>query len=300
MNVYQYLNSKDVAEHLEKIGFQFTSLEAARVIENCNHINLAEKHDAFRLLMEEMPDEEITLPAERGQAAEETTLHTLLKEYISAEEELLRSFEKDEKGYLYEFRFAGFMDGIKMTFHREHLTYRELKKEMKSIPRHLEICEGIEEFIIEKINIETKDSTLLVLTKNGEPMSIENLDFYYEPYTVLHFANGFRAIFPHPFQKGDLVCGIDNKNPFVFIEAKENTVVGYHLTNTGLKEQEIYTFPLELEYCRKELKGKEKALAAVSDFVKGKTDLAEFANRYHKAELEGYAEKIRISLRENP
>ena len=74
MNVYQYLNSKDVAEHLEKIGFQFTSLEAASVIENCNHINLAEKHDAFRRLTEEMPDEEITLPAECGWAAEETTV----------------------------------------------------------------------------------------------------------------------------------------------------------------------------------------------------------------------------------
>jgi len=71
------------------------------------------------------------------------------------------------------------------------------------------------------------------------------------------------------------------------------------LTNTGLKEQEIYLQPLELKYCRKELKGKEKALAAVSDFVKENIDLAEFANRYHKAELEGYAEKIRISLREN-
>ncbi|MBR3837016.1 MAG: hypothetical protein IKJ74_02615 [Clostridia bacterium] len=243
--------------------------------------------------MEKMPDEEITA------APAFSTLHSLLKEHISAEEKMVQSFESEEEGYLYEFRYAGFMDGIKMPFHREHLTYRELKKEIKSIPRHLEICEGIEEFIIEKINIETKDSTLLVLTKNGEPMSIENLDFYYEPYTVLHFENGFRAIFPHPFQKGDLVCGIDNKTPFVFIEAKENTVAGYHLTNTGLKEQEIYTFPLELEYCRKGLKGKEKALAAVSDFVKGKTDLATFANLYHKAELEGYAEKIRISLREN-
>ena len=299
MNVYQYLNSKDVAEHLEKIGFQFTSLEAARVIENCNHINLNEKHDAFRLLMEEMPDEEITLPAECGRAEKRTTLHTLLEKYIVAEEELLRSFEKDEKGYLYEFRYAGFMDGIKRMFHREHLTYRELKKEMKSIPRHLEICEGIEEFIIEKINAETKDSATLTLDEKGVPLRAMNFDVYFEPYTVLRFEGGNRAI-PHPFQKGDLVCGIDNKTPFVFIEAKENTVAGYHLTNTGLKEQEIYILPLELEYCRKELKGKEKALAAVSDFVKGKTDLATFANLYHKAELEGYAEKIRISLRENP
>jgi len=292
MNVYQYLNSKDVAEHLEKIGFQFTSLEAARVIESCGHINLNEKHDAFRRLMEKMPDEEITLPAECGREEKRTTLHTLLKEYISAEEELLRSFEKDEKGYLYEFRYAGFMDGIEMVYHREYLTYRELKKEMKSIPRHLEICEGIEEFIIEKINTENKERTCLTLDKNGEPMSIENLDFFYEPYTVLRFENGNRAI-PHPFQEGDLVCAIDNKTPFVFMEAKENTVAGYHLTNTGLKEQEIYLLPLELKYCRKELKGKEKALAAVSDFVKENIDLATFANLYHKAELEGYAENIK-------
>ena len=175
----------------------------------------------------------------------------------------------------------------------------KLKKEMESIPRHLEICERIEEFIIEKINVETKDSATLTLNEKGVPIRAINLDVLYKPYTVLRFESGNRAI-PHPFEKGDLVCGIDNKTPFVFLEAKENTVAGYHLTNTGLKEQEIYLLPLELEYCQKELKGKEKTLAAVSDFVKGKTDLAEFANLYHKAELEGYAEKIRISLRENP
>ena len=205
---------------------------------------------------------------------------------------MLRSFEKDEKGYLYEFRYAGFMDGIKRVFRREHLTYRELKKQLKSIPRHLESCEGIEEFIIEKTNAETKDSASLTLDKQGIPLRAMNFDVYLDPYTILCFESGNRVI-PHPFQKGDLVCGIDNKTPFIFIEAKENTVVGYHLTNTGLKEQEIYTFPLELEYCRKELKGKEKALAAVSDFVKENIDLAEFANRYHKAELEGYAENIK-------
>jgi hypothetical protein len=293
MNVYQYLNSKDVAEHLEKIGFQFTSLEAARVIENCRHVNLSEKHDAFRRLTEEMPDEEITLPAECGWAAEETTLHTLLEKYIVAEEKMVQSFEKEEKGVHYEFRSAGFMDGIKRTFHREKLTWLELKKEIKNIPQHLEICQGIEEFIIEKTSAVTKDSTCLVVNKNGEPMSIENLNFFYEPYTILRFESGNRAI-PHPFKKGDLVCGIDNKTPFVFLEVKENTVAGYHLTNTGLKEQEIFLSYLDLEYCRKELKGREIALQAARDFIKGKIDLAEFAKLYHKAELEGYAENIRI------
>ena len=294
MNVYQYLNSKDVAEHLEKIGFQFTSLEAARVIENCNHINLKERHDAFRLLMEKMPDEEITLPAECGREEKRTTLHTLLEKYIVAEKELLRSFEKDEKGYLYEFRYAGFIDGIKRIFYREHLTYRELKKEMESLPRHLEICEGIEEFIIEKTNAETKDQTCLTLNEKGIPLHVENLDVLYKPYTVLRFESGNRVI-PHPFQKGNLVCGIDNKTPFVFLEVKKDTVTGYISTSKGLKKEELFLSHFELEYCRKELKGKEKTLAAVSDFVKENIDLAEFANLYHKAMLEGYAEKIRIS-----
>ena len=100
MNVYQYLNSKDVAEHLEKIGFAFTSLEAARVIENCRHINLAEKHDAFRRLTEEMPDEEITLPGECGRETEKTTLHALLKEYISQRKKWCKALKRRKKGII--------------------------------------------------------------------------------------------------------------------------------------------------------------------------------------------------------
>lgn len=300
MNIYQYLNSKDVAEYLEKIGFTFTALEAARIIEICRHINLAEKHDAFRLLMEEMPDEEITLPAECGQEAKDTTLHTLLKEYISAEDELVQSFEKDEKGYLYEFQFTGGFGEIKHTFNHNYLTYRELKKEMKSIPRHLEICEGIEEFYIEKTNTETKDSTSLALDEKGTPMSVENLAIFCEPYTILRFESGNRAI-PHPFKKGDLVCEYDEKErPFVFLDADGENVVGYSLEKGTLKKEKEYVLPLEVEYYRGEIKEEQKALQAASDFIKGKTDLAEFANSYHKAMLEGYAEQIRISLRENP
>lgn len=297
MNVYQYLNSKDVAEHLEKIGFQFTSLEAARVIENCNHINLNEKHDAFRLLMEEMPDEEITLPAERGRAAEETTLHTLLKEYISAEEELVRSFEKEEEGCIYSYEIAPSLGAPDPPLRAGMLlTYPMFQKEVTLL------LKGNPSFYIHlsKFNLEKREACYFCLDGKGNAQWVQNLDAFYKPYTVLCFESGNRAI-PHPFKKGDLVCEYDEKDrPFVFLDADEENVVGYSLEKGILRKEKEYILPLDVEYYRGDIQEEQKALQPVSDFVKENIDLAEFANRYYKAELEGYAEKIRISLRENP
>ncbi len=297
MNVYQYLNSKDVAEHLEKIGFQFTSLEAARVIESCGHINLNEKHDAFRRLMEKMPDEEITLPAECGRAAEETTLHSLLKEYISAEEKMVQSFDSAEEGCIYFCEIAPSPDAPDPPLRAGMLlTYPKFQKEVTRL------LKGNYGFYIHlsKFNLEKRETCNLCLDGKGNAEWVQNLGAFYKPYTVLCFESGNRAI-PHPFKKGDLVCECDEKDrPFVFLDADEENVVGYSLEKGILRKEKQYVLPLDVEYYRGETKEEPKALQAVSDFVKENIDLAEFANRYHKAELEGYAEKIRISLRENP
>ena len=44
MDITRFINSRDIREHLKKIGYQFTSLEAAWLIWQCKNITLAEKH----------------------------------------------------------------------------------------------------------------------------------------------------------------------------------------------------------------------------------------------------------------
>ena len=76
------------------------------------------------------------------------------------------------------------------------------------------------------------------------------------------------------------------------MDADEENIVGYSLEKGILRKEKQYVFPLDVEYYRGETKEEPKALQAVSDFVKGKTDLATFANLYHKAMLEAEIEKM--------
>ena len=55
MNIYDYINSPDVAEHCRKIGHEFNSLEMAVIIANSNK-SLEEKHEAYREIISDYPD----------------------------------------------------------------------------------------------------------------------------------------------------------------------------------------------------------------------------------------------------
>ena len=44
MNIIKYINSIDVAQHLDHIGYKFTATEAAFLIWQSHKVSLAEKH----------------------------------------------------------------------------------------------------------------------------------------------------------------------------------------------------------------------------------------------------------------
>lgn len=43
MNIYSYINSKDVREHLQNMEYHFTALEAAFIVYHSTQISLLEK-----------------------------------------------------------------------------------------------------------------------------------------------------------------------------------------------------------------------------------------------------------------
>ena len=56
MDVYQYVNSKDIRAHLESIGYQFNALEAAWLVYQHRGITMDERHAAWREIIDTMPD----------------------------------------------------------------------------------------------------------------------------------------------------------------------------------------------------------------------------------------------------
>lgn len=48
MNVYKFLGSRDMAIHLKKIKYEFSTLERAYIVAADNYNSLADKHSEWR------------------------------------------------------------------------------------------------------------------------------------------------------------------------------------------------------------------------------------------------------------
>ena len=281
MNIYPYFNSKDMAEYLKKIGFCFTAVEMARIIEHCDHITLEEKHEAFRLLIKDFPDAMITIPQTSEKKEEEILLSSFLNDYIATENKLTHEFDEKEENCVYSCT-ASNIQHPPVDFLIDYTIWEDFQKEQKElIGRHPYV-------FLNKFNFITKEKSLLCFDKNGKIVSVENrfLRKFYSPLSFVHTERKF----PLPFEKGDLVC--DDEDPFVFLDAGIDSIFGYSLIHGNLRKVELFLPSPKLEYYREEPKGLDRVLKIASDFEKGKISLAEFANLYHKIRLEGYAEEV--------
>ena len=58
MDIYSFMNSRDRREHLRSIDYKFDSLEAAWLIYDYRSVSYEKKREAWKELMETMPDYE--------------------------------------------------------------------------------------------------------------------------------------------------------------------------------------------------------------------------------------------------
>ena len=79
MDIFQYINSKDIRAHLESIGYRFNALEAAWLVYQCHTATMKEKHAAWREIIDTMPDIRVEFADECLEPFE--SLHQLLRDY---------------------------------------------------------------------------------------------------------------------------------------------------------------------------------------------------------------------------
>lgn len=101
IDVYKYIRSKDVREYNEKIGKKFTTLESAFLVWRNSDLTLKEKHDAWREIMTEMPDEEV-----KRRHSDYSSLFALLKEFIKTDNELIDEFYKKDEQTVYSYKYC--------------------------------------------------------------------------------------------------------------------------------------------------------------------------------------------------
>ena len=101
MSIYDFINSPDIREHWEQIGYKPSPLEMAWLIWQSNNHTLLQKHSAFWTLIDNTDD----CPIPAGiHSRERESLHEFLILRQQLEINLSSDFYKEEPGAVYSYR----------------------------------------------------------------------------------------------------------------------------------------------------------------------------------------------------
>lgn len=318
MDILRFINSKDIRKHLNSVGYRFNSLETAWLIYQCRDATIKEKHKAWNELIETMPDCSIE---ERLNTIPQDSLHAFLKKYMELEDKLINEFydEKhtdtfdDDKPFVFKFEYF-YENGSKYdwetVFSRFDAIYENIMEPEEDV-----ISIRCTKMQLDRLNtwqIAYLTPTFDILEIDpGRIKNNDESDIYWGVFEGLWFD------FPTPFHKGDIVCDPERVKPdklcggpFVLTEvcldrikrdktkeqirARGDTtdmcVAGYFLNEDGSIYGEVTWNYMDLEFYEKELKGPQRTLIALSNFIKGEIDSALFARAYHQIITNGYAD----------
>ena len=113
MEMTDFLNSGDIAEHWRRIGFFCTPLQSAYLVWHNRTKTLAEKHAAWREIIQSMPDCPVAQGHRKTNMGLSDTLagslHDFLQAFVSLQEKLIGQFYRkgDHAAYRYRVLYEG-------------------------------------------------------------------------------------------------------------------------------------------------------------------------------------------------
>ena len=292
MDIYQYMNSKDIRDYLVEIQYQFSPLEAAGMIYRSDHHTLEEKFEAWEELIRTTQDCEIP---KRYNCHYRPSLHEFLKKYIAMMRKYIQQFMKTENGMVYQYQFYCPGD-VDMCIDKG--IYSSLDKCWENLQEDMDLDMYVIEIYkqrIDKDGITTayyaKDGRLFALDPYWEDMTEEESDMLRYSFEGLWFD------IPTPFKKGDIIVYCKDKmTPYVaakigpmvldsiptwtkrewIVENGDETdmmVCGGFADTEGNIYYESDCCYLDMEYFRGELKGTDRIMIALSNYLKDEIDM---------------------------
>lgn len=216
MNIYDYFNSRDIAEHCRKIGHRFSATESAYLIWRSNHHTLEDKRKAWESIIDTMPDEKF----HPNWNFDGHTLHSFLRTYMRLQDEFIEDFCTTWKGYIYTYatmrkfedyyrpddiffdRFEACLNALKIN-ELEDDPYDEIAK--AKITRH-----KLYSSYVSFRDAEEQES--IVFDKQLHPIDIDPACESEGEGRFLGPSYGFYDMWvaiPTPFRKGDIVVDVD-------------------------------------------------------------------------------------------
>lgn len=314
MDVYKYVNSKDVREYLRSIEYIFSGSDAAWIVERCVGLSLEEKISAWKEIMQTMPDCKVVSPYREGDVFE--SFYAALTEYIDQKESLLEGFQKKSDKDYYEFDYK--YDDPNLDRYSSYIgPYESFDECVAEIRKDINTGGHSIGYYVRKSEIGFKHSYSCEYSRDEKllnvsgPGHINEKDYYRIEYLFINMWPEF----PVPFKKGDILRyasphgqryerftvmtelrtvskdGID-----IFgHEEKIRHLFGYFQTGVGsIYENPTWGHYIDFEFCPEEvLKGKRKILLSLSNYIKGKIPLECFVNDYHLIMLTEQMKDIR-------
>ena len=326
MEIFKFINSKDIRKHLENLDYQFTSAEAAFLVYQCQTITLEEKISAWEEIILTMPDCEYRIPRDNMQREKYRyipSIHKRLSEYIEHIRQAISNFS-DNEGYIYRIEDEGF------PFLSLEDCFGYLKKEYTNATEE-DCAIRIYKQKIYSPSVDSDDTykkyNSMLLNHKGIILDVSDKDDFFDE---MWFS------FPTPFKHGDIVYtsydspfwGFPRSEPFVLYfmqtwnlqEMLENGFSKDEASNSDKRRQACLrsgdisdmgaygynirkdfgiwnefggqAFYLNLEYYREPLTGRCRALKPISEYLKKTIDIALLVNSYSLILLEEYQRSL--------
>lgn len=206
MDIYNLFVSKDVREYLRKIGYKFSTEEAAFLVYVNGGMTIKQKHAAWQEIIDTMPNCSL---GERLNMKAIPDFHEFLRKYMKLQNRLIDEFYCGEN-YVWQYEFACDDDcdfcgdnGIFATFSD---CMNAIEAEIDDMSNTGHPIRRIQ--IIKQPFAQTNDyvyKAILTLDGNKQPVDFDPFPLKGEDDDIYMAFDGMWFDFPTPFKRGDIV-----------------------------------------------------------------------------------------------
>ena len=202
MDIYRFIDSRDMREHLQKLNYSFTTPEAAFLVYWCKSATLNERIAAWREIIDTMPN---CAMAGRLNLEAIPDFHQFLRDYIDLQERDLRRFKEPEGCvYVCELSRQGELCGD-----MEFGPFSDFDRCLSAAIRRAAEEETVGLRIFKRPMDPGEDSPredYCILTPQGEVCQLECRALSDRDTDLSIAFDGMWFDFPTPFHAGDIVC----------------------------------------------------------------------------------------------
>lgn len=315
MDVFSFINSRDIRDYLKQIEYRFNSLEVAWLIWQCRSMSYEDKKGAWQEVINTMTDCKVE---SRANVKGWDSLHSMLRQYISKMDSIIHDFYTKQKDCVFMYRFLCKGDSEWCeNFQTVFCSLDDCNIALKN-----ELSEGYDviEYEIKKQSLQDVNKYWLVsYTAEDHIIDADYFPMKEKDNSILNcsFA-GMWFDFPTPFKRGSIVK--ENKgNHAVKWDCDGGMVLkeistwnasneirkngdytdmngyGYFVNPDGTVYQESMYHYMNLEYYNGPYEKNERILKAISMNLKGEADLDFLLCVYRRLLLENATDDIMLT-----